>query len=73
MAAEASFVQRGDSVHGECVYMEALQEEDDKTIKYKENVWASCAAAGEPAPTTIEPMLIQSEGFLMGNPLNTSR
>lgn len=50
MAAEASFVQRGNSVHGECVYMEALQEEDDKTIKYKENVWAGCEAVGEPVP-----------------------
>lgn len=31
MAAEASFVQRGYSVHGECVYMEALQ--GDKMTK----------------------------------------
>lgn len=51
MAAEASFVQRGDSVHGERVYMEALQEEDDKTMKYKENVCASCEAVGKPAPS----------------------
>lgn len=73
MAAEASFVQRGDSVHGEGVYMEALQEEDHKTVKYKENVRASGAAVGKPVHTAIELILIQSEGFLMGNPPNTHR